>query len=119
MQFEEIHHYIQRAAHAWETGNSQAFAQLFAPDGVFIVPGQRWQGRAEIASAMQAAIANNPEIRITISKVISEEQAAVVEWRWESQTVDGEKTVADDAIVVEFQDHLITRWREYIDSQTP
>jgi uncharacterized protein (TIGR02246 family) len=119
MQSKEIRAYIQQAAHAWETGNSQAFAQLFAPDGIFVVPGQCWQGQAEIATAMEAATAQNPEIKITISKIISEENAAVVEWRWESQTVDGEKMVADDAIVIEFRDQQITRWREYIDRQTP
>ena len=118
MQKEEIQGIIQKAAKAWETGEVREFVQLFAPNGKFIVPGQESVGQAEIESAVQQFLEKSKNIQISISRIVAEDHVAVVEWHWESTQEGGEADVADDAIVIDFEDGRITRWREYMDRKS-
>ncbi|MBW4470004.1 MAG: SgcJ/EcaC family oxidoreductase [Stenomitos rutilans HA7619-LM2] len=111
---------IERAATTWMKGDAKAFAALFTPDGEFIVPGQRWVGREAIEKVALEFARGHSHVKISIQRLIADQQQAAVEWRWEEiETSTGKKTQADDAIVVDFANGYIKRWREYIDSETP
>ena len=118
MKPEEIRSRIQQAAYAWMTGDAEAFAELFVPDGEFIVPGDRWIGRAAIRQAV-VDFAADYDVQIEIRRILIDGDSAVVEWHWqETEKVTGTHSLADDAIAIDFHNGLINRWREYIDTQS-
>ncbi len=113
---ERIRSVIQQAADAWKTGNADAFASLFLPDGEFIVPNNRWVGPVKIEQ-VTADFTANYEVKIEIRRIIVEGEQAVVEWHWEDmEKATGKCNQADDAIVVDFKSGKFSRWREYIDT---
>jgi uncharacterized protein (TIGR02246 family) len=110
---------ILQAAAAWISGDGEAFASLFIPEGEFIVPGNRWIGTAAICQVTTDFAAAYTGLKIEIRRIIVNGEQAVVEWHW--QEVDrgtGKEGAADDTIVIDFQDGKISRWREYIDTQS-
>ncbi|MEB3180146.1 MAG: SgcJ/EcaC family oxidoreductase [Nostocaceae cyanobacterium] len=116
---EEIRAIIQQAAKAWMTGDPDGFAKLFAPDGVFIVPGNRWVGETKIRQVAADFAATHTDVKIEIQQIVIDGNHAVVEWLWsDTETATGLNQKAEDAIVVDFKDGLISRWREYIDTET-
>lgn len=119
MKPEEIRSCIQQAADAWMTGDANAFAELFIPNGEFIVPGDRWIGQAAIRQVAADFAAAYSDVKIEIQHIVIEGNSAVVEWHWqETETATGKCGVADDAIAIDFQNGRISRWREYIDTQS-
>lgn len=111
---------IETARTAWLTGNADQFAALFSQDGELIIPGQVYSGTAAIRSVMAEFAQTHSVVQIQIQRIMIDGNQAVVEWHWEdTETQTGKRTVADDAIVVDFTASQISRWREYIDaSQT-
>ncbi len=119
MTSEQCRSIIQQAAEAWITGEADAFASLFLPDGEFIVPNNRWVGVAKIRQ-VAADFAADYEVKIEIQRTIVEEDRAVVEWHWsDTEKATGKCNQAEDAIVVDFKAGKISRWREYIDATSP
>jgi uncharacterized protein (TIGR02246 family) len=117
MKPEEIRLLIKQAGDAWVRGDAGAFAALFAPDGEFIVPGNRWVGKAEIEKAAANFLVNHSDVKILIRRLIIEGNQAAVEWHWEDrEKATGRRSQADDAIVIDWQNGQIVRWREYIDT---
>lgn len=116
MTSEQIRSIIDRAAKAWMNGDGELFASLFLPDGEFIVPGNRWVGREKIHQVLTDFASNVSEIKIEIQRIIIDGSQAVVEWHWQERNKEtGKIDRAEDAIVVDFKDGSIERWREYID----
>jgi uncharacterized protein (TIGR02246 family) len=116
----EIRTMLKQASRAWVTGDADAFAALFTPEGEFTVPGKRWQGQAAIREVAAGFADRYSNVQIDIRRIIVDGNQAVVEWRWEDlKKATGVRSKADDAIVVDFEDRLISRWREYIDTQSP
>ena len=116
----DIRTLIERARQYWIDGNGAAFAELFTPNGEFLVPGKRWQGHAAIREVTDNFASKNSDVHIDIRRIIVDGDQAVVEWFWKcTADASGAYDIADDAIVVDFKDGLITRWREYIDAKTP
>jgi uncharacterized protein (TIGR02246 family) len=119
MTREQIKAAIARAANAWIEGNAYQFASLFLPEGEFIVPGDRWVGRERIHQAVLDYASAYSEVKIDIRRIVIDGNYVFVEWHWEDkENATGKVSKADDAIAVDFQDGLISRWREYIDSTT-
>ncbi len=116
MRSEKIRSIIQQASEAWSTGNADAFATLFLPDGEFIVPNNRWVGQ-ELIRQVSADFASQYEVtRIEIRQLIVEDDRAVVEWYWEDrEKATGKCNQAEDAIIINFRAGKISRWGEYID----
>jgi uncharacterized protein (TIGR02246 family) len=107
---------IQQAADFWIKGNSRGFAALFSADGEFIVPGSRWVGVGAIERAAKEFHESHNEVEIEIQQILVENTRACVEWVWRDISLSsGKRTQAKDAIIVDFQDGKIQRWREYID----
>ncbi len=102
------------------TGNADAFAALFAPDGEFVVPGKVHRGQAAICEVTANFAARYSNVSIDIQRIIIDGDQAVVEWHWaDTKNATGVRSTADDAIVVDFKDGRIVRWREYIDTKSP
>ena len=120
MQVEDIHSKIREARSTWIQGDADAFALLFRDDGEFVVPGQRHVGPAAIQRVAAQFSEAFTDVQIQIQQIIVEQNRAVVEWLWEdTERATGRRSVAADAIVIEFDDTgLIYRWREYIDSHS-
>lgn len=113
---EEIRSIVDRAANAWMNGDAEGFASLFLPDGEFIVPGNRWVGREQIHQVLADFASTVSEVKIEIQRIIIDGSQAVVEWHWQEQNKETDKIDrAEDAIVVDFKNGSIERWREYID----
>lgn len=111
---------IQDARTAWVTGDAERFAALFTENGEFLVPGQVYRGRDEIRTVLADFAKTHTDVRIDIQRITTENNRAVIEWHWEdTEAQTGKRTVADDAIVVDFENGQINRWREYIDQESP
>lgn len=110
---------IKQARDAWVARDANAITQLFAPDGELIVPGKRWQGQAEIQQEVSRFAQQSTDVKIEIRRIIVEGNQAVVEWYYEdTEKATGLRHKADDAIIVDFKDGRISRWREYFDNKT-
>lgn len=114
----EIASVIETARNAWVSGDADAFTNLFAEDGEFIVPGQIFRGREAIRAVMAEFSQTRTNVQIDIQRTIIDGDQAVVEWRWQDTDAAGQQTIAEDAIVVDFAGTQISRWREYIDEET-
>lgn len=120
MKPEEIRLVIKQAGDAWMAGDANAFAVLFVPDGEFIVPGDHWRGQAEIRKVVADYASAYSDVKINIRRIMIDGNQAVVEWDWEDkENATGIRSKANDAIVVDFKDGRISRWREYIDTESP
>jgi uncharacterized protein (TIGR02246 family) len=116
---ETVRSVIKQARDAWIAGDADAFASLFLADGEFIVPGNRWVGQVAIRQVAADFSTAYVDIKIDIRRIVVEGSQAVVEWHWqETEKATGKSGSADDAIVIDFQDQYISRWREYIDTQS-
>ncbi len=120
MEPEIMRSLINQAKDAWIAGDADAFATLFVPNGEFIVPGHRWVGQVAIRQAVADFVSTHSEVKIDIRRIAIDGAVAVVEWSWEDKENGTERrSQADDAIVIDFTVAGISRWREYIDTQTP
>ncbi len=120
MEPEEIRSVLQRAREAWIVGDAPAFAALFATNGELVVPGQRWVGPAAIQQAVAEFASTHTQVKIEIRRILIEGNRACLEWAWQdTETGTGAQNRADDAITVDFNGEGISRWREYIDTETP
>lgn len=115
-----VHTLIQQAKTAWVTGNADVLATLFTANAEFLVPGNRWVGRAAIRQLAADFAANSSNVTVDIQRILVEGNHASVEWHWEdTDNASGQRNRADDVIVIDFVNGKISRWREYIDTQTP
>ncbi|NDJ24180.1 SgcJ/EcaC family oxidoreductase [Nostoc sp. B(2019)] len=120
MNQEDILTLINKAKEAWIAQDADALAQMFTPDGEIIVPGKKWQGRARIREEITHFAQQYSDVKIDIKRIIVEKNQAAVEWYYEDiHKATGRRNKADDVIVVDFKDGLISRWREYFDTETP
>lgn len=121
----EIHAVIEQSIFAWTHGEAETFASLFTDDGEFIVPGNRWVGPLAIRKALADFAAAASDVSIQLLQVMiatpssPEGDRVLLEWHWENTDLKTrERIVADDAIAIDFRGSKISRWREYIDSQS-
>lgn len=110
---------VRRQAKAWETGNVSAIVADFAPDGVFIAGNYIFEGVEAIQQAAEDYFRQFTDTKITIQRVIIEENQGAVEWDWSDRNIQtGKISYAEDAIVFELQaDGKISYWREYIEKK--
>jgi uncharacterized protein (TIGR02246 family) len=88
--------------------------------GKFVVPGNSYVGSTAIRQVAKEFAETHSSVKIEIKQILTDGNHAVVEWFWvETANQTGRQQKAEDAIVIDFKDGLITRWREYIDSTTP
>ncbi|NJO90868.1 MAG: nuclear transport factor 2 family protein [Chloroflexia bacterium] len=111
---ETIRTCIQAAVRACIAKDAGTLASLFLPKGEMVIRGDRIIGRSEIARVSAKYLARCDRIAITIHRILVEGDCAVVEWTWQdAKSGNGQQNVADNVIVIDFQDGAISRWREY------
>jgi len=115
----KIYTIIQQARDSWVNRDANAFACLFTSNGEFLVPGNHWVGQDAIRQVAADFAASSSNVTIEIRRIIVEGNQAAVEWHWEDTNSSGYHNQADDVIVIDFINGKISRWREYIDTQTP
>ena len=111
---------IDTAYTAWLDENANAFAKLFAADGHFIAPGNRWVGPESIQQAAEGYFDRFEVVSIEVRQVIIAHDGlhAAVEWIWRDRNrATGKINTAEDAIIIEIHQGKIQRWREYIDTE--
>jgi uncharacterized protein (TIGR02246 family) len=105
---------------AWETGDAQALAEGFTPEGEIVVSGKRIQGHAALRATVTRFASRHRDVRVTLRRIVCGDDCAAVEYRWvDTKNETGERYLADDAVWVDFAGGRITRWREYWDNETP
>lgn len=105
---------------AWEQGDAEALAAGFAPRGEIIVAGKRITGHEALRATAVRFAGRHRDVQVTVHRIVFGDEFAAVEYRWEDTKIEtGARYIADDAVWVDFNDGLITRWREYWDSETP
>lgn len=115
MSREEARALVERQARAWENEDLDAITADFAPDGVLVSPGGRWQGPKAIRAAAEQFFAGTTGVRVEVTRVLLDGDAGAAEWTWTESRSDGTRRTAEDAIVFELRDGRIARWREYFD----
>lgn len=117
---EDIRALIEKAREAWIAQDANALTQLFTPDAEIILPGQKWRGQARIREEVTRFAQQYSDVKIVIQRTIVEKNQAVVQWYYEdTEKATGRRNKADDAIIIDFKDGRISRWREYFDTETP
>jgi len=120
MNPEDIRALINKAREAWVAQDADALAQMFTPDGEIIVPGKKWRGQTRIREEINDFARQYSDVKIDIQRILIENNQASVEWYYEdTEKATGRRNKADDVIIVDFKDGMISRWREYFDTKTP
>lgn len=105
---------------AWELGDPDLAANLFAEDGVFDDPLQprRRVGPRDIRAACAGGMAKLRFCRIPIRLLIEREDIAVVEASFESELADGGgRFDFPFTLVLEMKDGKVARVAEYFDTR--
>jgi uncharacterized protein (TIGR02246 family) len=107
---------VARQAKAWETGDTLGIVRDFAPNALFIAGDYTFEGIEAIEQAANDYFRQFSETKITIKRVIREDNQGAVEWIWSDRNMQtGKVARAEDAIIFELQaDGKIIYWREYI-----
>ncbi len=79
---EDIRLQIYQARDSWVKGDGKAFADLFVPDGEFIVPGNRWVGQDAIQKTVNEFASGHTGVEIRIQRILTDGNSALVEWNW-------------------------------------
>jgi uncharacterized protein (TIGR02246 family) len=120
MNLDQARILIERQARAWEQADVETVIAAFAPEGVLISPGGRWQGHAAIRAAMQSFYEHAGEVKVEVMRVFIAGNQGAVEWTWrETRLTDGRRHQVDDAIIFKVNKAgQIVYWREYFDTAT-
>ncbi len=117
MTIDEARALVERQARAWERADLSAIVADFAPDGVLISPGGRWQGHDALRAAAMSFFADAMDVQVIVTRVLLDGDAGAVEWTWsETRRADGRRRGVEDAIVFVVRDGQIVYWREYFDT---
>lgn len=117
MNSEEARALVERQARAWEQADLAAIADDFAPDGVLISPGGRWQGYDALRKAAEAVFASVTDIQVVVTRVLLDGDWGAVEWTWsETSRTDSRRITIEDAIIFGLRHNKIIYWREYFDT---
>ncbi|MBK9714404.1 MAG: nuclear transport factor 2 family protein [Kouleothrix sp.] len=113
----EAHALVERQARAWEQADLAAIVADFAPDGVLISPGGRWQGYDALRRAAESFFAAALDVQVVVTRVLLDGDQGAAEWTWsETNRADGRRVTIEDAIIFAVRDDQIVFWREYFDS---
>lgn len=108
---------VKRQAAAWENQDIPSLINDFAPDAIFKAGGFTFKGKKAIQKAASDYFGQFEATKVTIKRIIEEENRGAVEWDWSDRNKKtGKPSAAEDAIIFELQDDgKIIYWREYIE----
>ena len=115
---DQINEIVRRQAKAWSEQDTQAIADDFAQDAVFIAAGSKFQGKLKIKQAAEDYFQQFGHISIQIKRIVADGNQGAVEWHWQEQNRQtGIEGYAEDAIILELKNNKIVYWREYIEKK--
>ncbi|MEO0801667.1 MAG: nuclear transport factor 2 family protein [Cyanobacteria bacterium J06642_2] len=116
---EDVRQVFDQVIEAWTTPNPDLLVDVYAEDGEFVLPGEVFSGKDAIRELATAYTADH-EIAVDLKRVVVVGNFAFAEWVWnDTDKASGETSQFDEAVVVDFEDGKVKRWREYIDADTP
>jgi uncharacterized protein (TIGR02246 family) len=120
VNLEQARALVDRQARAWEQADVETIIAAFAPEGVLISPGGRWQGHTAIRTAIQSFYDQAGKVKIKVTRVLISGHQGAVEWSWsETSPADSQCHQVDDAIIFEVNETgQLVYWREYFDTAT-
>ena len=107
---------VERQARAWENADIPAALTDFAPDGVLISPGGRWQGHVAVAQALADFWKTVLSVQVTVTRAFLVGDLGAAEWTWQETRLDGSVHRAEDGIIFVLRQGKIVYWREYFDT---
>ena len=109
---------MRARAAAWESGDPDAIADRFAPDGVYEGPlfDGFPVGPEAVRTACAEAFAEISEVRVPLHHVAMTGDVALAEGQFLSADLAGVRCDFDLVMVVELRDGLIVRFTEYFDT---
>jgi uncharacterized protein (TIGR02246 family) len=117
MNSEQARALVERQARAWERADLAAIVADFAPDGVLISPGGRWQGYDSLRRGAESFFAAATDVQVVVTRVLLDGDQGAAEWTWsETSRADGRRHTVEDAIIFALRDDQIVYWREYFDT---
>jgi uncharacterized protein (TIGR02246 family) len=117
MNSEQARALVERQARAWERADLAAIVADFAPDGVLISPGGRWQGYDALRQSAESFFAAATDVQVVVTRVLLDGDQGAAEWTWsETSRADGRRHTVEDAIIFALRDDQIVYWREYFDT---
>jgi ketosteroid isomerase-like protein len=111
---------VERQARSWERSDFELGAADWAPGGVLQAPGVTVPFErlgAEMAHFHELYC----DLEVEIKNVFTSRDGGriAIEWDWAvSRRSDGQRSVTNDAIIVDLVDGKIASWREYFDPAT-
>jgi ketosteroid isomerase-like protein len=108
---------VERQARSWERNEFELGAGDWAADGILQAPGvtvpfERLRG--EMAHFHE--LYGDLEVDVKTVFTSTDGSRIAIEWDWAvSRRSDGERSVTNDAIIVDLVDDKIASWREYFD----
>ena len=112
---------IHAVCAAWERGDPDALAGLFAEDGVYEDPLKDdgpMVGRKEIREGNRSAMAAIEDCRVEIRRLVADGAVAMAEGYFASRLADGSGRLDFPfAIVAEMEEGLIARVAEFFDTR--
>jgi ketosteroid isomerase-like protein len=111
---------IRALCAAWERGDPDALADLFAEDGVYEDPLKDGPivGREQIRAGNRAAMAAIDDCRVEIRQIVTAGAVAMAEGYFASRLVDGSGRLDFPfAIITEMKGDLILRAAEFYDTR--
>ena len=117
MKIEEARVLVERQPGPGSKPTSTPPWPTLPPMDLFISPGGRWRGPAEIRTAVQAFFESAGEVKVEITRVLVDGDQGAAEWTWtETRLPSGSRHTAEDSIIFEVRDGKIVYWREYFDT---
>jgi ketosteroid isomerase-like protein len=111
---------LRAVCDAWEQGDPDAAANLFAPDGVYedpLYPGPL-RGREQIRAGLTQGMGAIEDCRVTLDPVLEQGDKVLAVGYFASQLRDGgDRFDFPFAILVELSDAGIARLAEYFDTK--
>ena len=112
---------LRAVCDAWEQGDPDAAANLFAPNGVYEDPLYEapLRGREEIREGLTGGMGAIEDCTVTLDPVLEEGERVLAVGFFASRLRDGgERFDFPFAILVELSDNGIVRLAEYFDTKT-
>jgi uncharacterized protein (TIGR02246 family) len=112
-----IQRLIEQQAHAWETGDEQAFLSSLDEHAVFAYPGKRLS-REGALSSFRGWKRDFRDTQLHVTHLVIDGSQFAVEYMFATTNVaTGKRTAGGTVAVGEVRDGRILSWKEYLDGR--
>ena len=106
--------YVQQMVEMILLAKVDTFLDLFSPGAEMVLPNAYCVGKDAIRTALGGMYNTYDSISIKVTRVVSGGNVVWIEWRWSDRNrLTGNSHLMDTALILEFENDRIRRWREY------